>query len=63
MSLQEVRVDALLRATGLSAAVVLHALTPLISEGGPLTCSQPSDPSQGQTHNPHITPRSHLPSL
>ncbi|XP_026164869.1 cullin-9 isoform X5 [Mastacembelus armatus] len=44
---EEVRVDALLQATGLSAAIVLQALMPLISEGGPLTCSQPNEPSQG----------------
>ncbi|XP_037638018.1 cullin-9 isoform X3 [Sebastes umbrosus] len=44
---QEVGVDALLQATGLSTAVLLHALLPLISEGGPLTCSQPEEPSQG----------------
>ncbi|XP_055358441.1 cullin-9 isoform X2 [Betta splendens] len=46
-SQEEVRVDALLQATGLSAAVLLHALTPLIREGGLLTCSRPTDPSQG----------------
>ncbi|KAG7233255.1 hypothetical protein INR49_007334 [Caranx melampygus] len=46
-SQEEVRVDTLLQATGLSAAVLLHALMPLISEGGPLTCSQPEDPGQG----------------
>uniref|UniRef100_A0A8D0A1S4 Cullin 7 n=1 Tax=Sander lucioperca TaxID=283035 RepID=A0A8D0A1S4_SANLU len=44
---EEVRVDALLQATGLSAAVLLHALLPLITEDGPLTCSCPEDPSQG----------------
>ncbi|XP_023251438.1 cullin-9 isoform X1 [Seriola lalandi dorsalis] len=44
---EEVQVDSLLQVTGLSAAVLLHALMPLISEGGPLTCSQPDDPSQG----------------
>ncbi|XP_074503316.1 cullin-9 isoform X3 [Sebastes fasciatus] len=44
---QEIGVDALLQATGLSTAVLLHALLPLISEGGPLTCSQPEEPSQG----------------
>ncbi|KAK2824734.1 hypothetical protein Q5P01_021909 [Channa striata] len=44
---KEVRVDALLQASGLSAAVLLHALTPLISEGGPLICSHASDPIQG----------------
>uniref|UniRef100_A0A3B4Y3Z5 Cullin 7 n=1 Tax=Seriola lalandi dorsalis TaxID=1841481 RepID=A0A3B4Y3Z5_SERLL len=35
---EEVQVDSLLQVTGLSAAVLLHALMPLISEGGPLTC-------------------------
>uniref|UniRef100_A0A3Q3ELG6 Cullin 7 n=1 Tax=Kryptolebias marmoratus TaxID=37003 RepID=A0A3Q3ELG6_KRYMA len=35
--------------TGLSAVVLLHALQPLISERGPLTCSSPGEPSQGQT--------------
>uniref|UniRef100_A0A3Q1JNU3 Uncharacterized protein n=1 Tax=Anabas testudineus TaxID=64144 RepID=A0A3Q1JNU3_ANATE len=40
-SQEEVRVDALLQTTGLSAAVLLHALTPLIREGGLLTCSEP----------------------
>ncbi|KAM8738786.1 cullin-9 isoform 2-T2 [Acanthopagrus schlegelii] len=44
---EEVRVDALLEATGLSAAVLLQALLPLISEGGPLICSQPNEPLQG----------------
>lgn len=39
--------EALLQVTGLSAAVLLHALLPLISEGGPLTCSHPDDPIQG----------------
>lgn len=59
MSVQEVGVEALLQATGLSAAVLLHALTPLISEGGLLTCSRPSDPSQGQTcHLPSLSGRS-----
>ncbi|XP_078098981.1 cullin-9 isoform X2 [Sander vitreus] len=46
-SQEEVRVDALLQATSLSAAVLLHALLPLITEDGPLTCSCPEDPSQG----------------
>uniref|UniRef100_A0A7N6FDJ9 Cullin 7 n=1 Tax=Anabas testudineus TaxID=64144 RepID=A0A7N6FDJ9_ANATE len=46
-SQEEVRVDALLQTTGLSAAVLLHALTPLIREGGLLTCSEPGEPSQG----------------
>ncbi|XP_034407585.1 cullin-9 isoform X2 [Cyclopterus lumpus] len=44
---QEVPVDALLQATGLSAAVLLHALLPLIAEEGPLTCSQPEEHCQG----------------
>ncbi|KAM3605984.1 uncharacterized protein V6R79_008521 [Siganus canaliculatus] len=35
-SRQELRVDALLEATGLAPAVLLHALQPLISQGGPL---------------------------
>ncbi|XP_068457956.1 cullin-9 isoform X2 [Clinocottus analis] len=44
---QEVPVAALLQDSGLSAAVLLHALLPLIAEGGPLTCSQPEEPCQG----------------
>nr|XP_029131385.1 cullin-9 isoform X4 [Labrus bergylta] len=44
---EEVQVEALLQATCLSAAVLLHALLPLISEGGPLICSHPNEPSQG----------------
>uniref|UniRef100_A0A665X206 Cullin 7 n=1 Tax=Echeneis naucrates TaxID=173247 RepID=A0A665X206_ECHNA len=35
---EEVSVEALLQVTGLSAAVLLHALMPLISEGAPLVC-------------------------
>lgn len=56
MRLQEVRVDALLQASGLSATVLLHALLPLIGEGGPLTCSHPDDPARGQTRltNAHV---------
>ncbi|XP_031694076.1 cullin-9, partial [Anarrhichthys ocellatus] len=46
-SQQEVPVEALLQATSLSAAVLLHALLPLISDGGPLTCSLPEEPLQG----------------
>ncbi|XP_039889665.1 cullin-9 isoform X2 [Simochromis diagramma] len=46
-SQQEVRVDALLQASGLSATVLLHALLPLIGEGGPLSCSHPDDPARG----------------
>uniref|UniRef100_A0A3B3V8C0 Cullin family profile domain-containing protein n=1 Tax=Poecilia latipinna TaxID=48699 RepID=A0A3B3V8C0_9TELE len=34
---QEVRVQQLLQESGLSAAVLLHALQPLIADGGPLT--------------------------
>lgn len=45
--------DALLQATGLSAAFMLHALLPLISEDGPLTCSRQEEPSQGQSHGQH----------
>uniref|UniRef100_G3PEW0 Cullin 9 n=1 Tax=Gasterosteus aculeatus TaxID=69293 RepID=G3PEW0_GASAC len=48
---QEVPVEALLKATGLSAAVLLHALQPLISEGGPLSCSQPEEPCQGALYH------------
>ncbi|KAK5882962.1 hypothetical protein CesoFtcFv8_021495 [Champsocephalus esox] len=45
--LQEVQVEALLKQTRLSPPVLLHALKPLISEGGPLTCSRPDEPLQG----------------
>ncbi|KAI4786379.1 hypothetical protein KUCAC02_037158, partial [Chaenocephalus aceratus] len=44
---QEVQVEALLKQTRLSPPVLLHALKPLISEGGPLTCSRPDEPLQG----------------
>nr|XP_020477945.1 cullin-9 [Monopterus albus] len=44
---EEVRVEALLQVTGLSPAVLLHALMPLITERGPLICSQPNKPSEG----------------
>ncbi|KAF7645149.1 hypothetical protein LDENG_00209140, partial [Lucifuga dentata] len=44
---EEVGIDALQQTTGVSAGVLLHALQPLISEGGLLTCSHPTDPSQG----------------
>ncbi|XP_041867056.1 cullin-9 isoform X2 [Melanotaenia boesemani] len=44
---EEVGVESLLQVTGLSATVLLHALQPLISAGGPLTCSQPDDPIRG----------------
>ena len=47
--LQEVQVEALLKQTRLSPPVLLHALKPLISDGGPLTCSRPDDPPQGET--------------
>ncbi|XP_034537275.1 cullin-9 isoform X2 [Notolabrus celidotus] len=46
-SQEEVQVEALLQASGLSPALLIHALMPLIREGGPLTCSQPEEPSQG----------------
>uniref|UniRef100_A0A3Q0R3E8 Cullin 9 n=1 Tax=Amphilophus citrinellus TaxID=61819 RepID=A0A3Q0R3E8_AMPCI len=57
---QEVGVEALLQVTGLSAAVLLHALLPLINEGGPLTCSHPDDPIQGVLRlNEQVASRSH----
>uniref|UniRef100_A0A667ZB77 Cullin 7 n=1 Tax=Myripristis murdjan TaxID=586833 RepID=A0A667ZB77_9TELE len=40
-SQEEVSVEALQQASGLSEAVLLHALLPLTAEGGLLTCSQP----------------------
>uniref|UniRef100_A0A3P8TKJ7 Cullin family profile domain-containing protein n=1 Tax=Amphiprion percula TaxID=161767 RepID=A0A3P8TKJ7_AMPPE len=46
---QEVCVESLLQVTGLSAAVLLHALQPLVNDGGPLTCSPPEDPGQGES--------------
>ncbi|XP_029927070.1 cullin-9 isoform X2 [Myripristis murdjan] len=46
-SQEEVSVEALQQASGLSEAVLLHALLPLTAEGGLLTCSQPEQPSQG----------------
>ncbi|XP_072246533.1 cullin-9 isoform X1 [Leuresthes tenuis] len=46
-SQEDVRVEDLLQVSGVSAAVLLHALQPLISDEGPLTCSQPEDPGQG----------------
>lgn len=49
---QEVRVDALLEETGLSAAMLLHALQLLTDKGGPLTCSRPDDPTQGASLPP-----------
>uniref|UniRef100_A0A3B5QCW9 Cullin neddylation domain-containing protein n=1 Tax=Xiphophorus maculatus TaxID=8083 RepID=A0A3B5QCW9_XIPMA len=42
---QEVRVQQLLQESGLSAAVLLHALQPLIADGGPLTCSSEEEPT------------------
>ncbi|XP_047208278.1 cullin-9 isoform X2 [Girardinichthys multiradiatus] len=44
---EEVRVEALLQESGLSAAVLLHALQPLISERGPLTCNPVDEPGRG----------------
>lgn len=49
---QEVRVDTLMEETGLSAAMLLHALQLLIDKGGPLTCSRPDDPTQGPSLPP-----------
>uniref|UniRef100_A0A1A8L6K6 Cullin 7 n=1 Tax=Nothobranchius pienaari TaxID=704102 RepID=A0A1A8L6K6_9TELE len=46
-SQEEVRVEAVLQETGLSTPVLLHALLPLINEGGPLICSLPEEPSRG----------------
>lgn len=57
---QEVKVEVLLEETGLSTVVLLHALQPLISKGGPLTCSPPGKPSQGQMLSPLTS--SHSPS-
>ncbi|MEQ2303720.1 hypothetical protein AMECASPLE_019798 [Ameca splendens] len=44
---EEVRVEALLQESGLSAAVLLHALQPLISERGLLTCHPVDEPARG----------------
>ncbi|XP_075902158.1 cullin-9 isoform X2 [Nelusetta ayraudi] len=44
---QEVSVDALLEASGLSDAVLLHALQPLIGQDGPLSCQPPDQPRHG----------------
>uniref|UniRef100_A0A3P8V5L7 Cullin-9-like n=1 Tax=Cynoglossus semilaevis TaxID=244447 RepID=A0A3P8V5L7_CYNSE len=44
---EEVEVESLLRGTQLSSSILLHALTPLINEGAPLSCSQPEDPIKG----------------
>lgn len=41
-------VDALLEASGLSDAVLLHALQPLIGCDGPLSCQPPDQPRHGQ---------------
>uniref|UniRef100_A0A671YIP4 Cullin 7 n=1 Tax=Sparus aurata TaxID=8175 RepID=A0A671YIP4_SPAAU len=60
---EEVRVDALLEATGLSAAVLLQALLPLISEGGPLICvlqlnqQVASRSLEGVPESVHLLPR------
>ncbi|KAM4730256.1 cullin-9 isoform 2-T2 [Anableps anableps] len=53
-SQEEVRVEALLQESGLSAAVLLHALLPLIAEGGPLTCSPVDEPSRGVLRLNHL---------
>ncbi|XP_061823138.1 cullin-9 isoform X1 [Nerophis lumbriciformis] len=44
---QEVGVASVLKACGLSKDFVLHALQPLIDDGGPLSCSHAEDPCQG----------------
>ncbi|XP_077437963.1 cullin-9 isoform X2 [Vanacampus margaritifer] len=44
---EEVGVASVLEGCGLSKEVVLHALQPLIEDGGPLGCSHPQDPCQG----------------
>ncbi|KAM9803935.1 LOW QUALITY PROTEIN: cullin-9 [Neosynchiropus ocellatus] len=44
---QEVSVSAVLEGRGLNSAVLLHALRPLVTEGGPLTCSDPEDLTMG----------------
>ncbi|XP_077351979.1 cullin-9 isoform X2 [Festucalex cinctus] len=44
---EEVGVASVLEGCGLSKEVVLHALQPLIEDGGPLSCSHPQDPCQG----------------
>ncbi|XP_058506927.1 cullin-9 isoform X4 [Solea solea] len=57
---EEVEAESLLQATALSAVVLLHALTPLISEEGPLTCSRPDDPCQGVLRlSQQVASRSH----
>ncbi|XP_054655334.1 cullin-9 [Dunckerocampus dactyliophorus] len=49
-TLQEVGVASVLKACGLSKDILLHALQPLIDDGGPLSCSRPDDPCQGVLH-------------
>ncbi|KAM8851745.1 cullin-9 isoform 2-T2 [Synchiropus picturatus] len=44
---QEVSVSSVLEEQRLNSAVLLHALRPLIKEGGPLTCSDPDDLTMG----------------
>uniref|UniRef100_A0A3Q3JFI7 Cullin 7 n=1 Tax=Monopterus albus TaxID=43700 RepID=A0A3Q3JFI7_MONAL len=53
---EEVRVEALLQVTGLSPAVLLHALMPLITERGPLICSQPNN-LDGEPLSVQLLPR------
>uniref|UniRef100_A0A673C4V5 Cullin 7 n=1 Tax=Sphaeramia orbicularis TaxID=375764 RepID=A0A673C4V5_9TELE len=56
---EEVPVDSLLQLTGLTATVLIHALQPLVSEGGPLTCSHSADLLQGVLRlNPEVAARS-----
>lgn len=45
-------VHALLEASGLSDAVLLHALQPLIGRDGPLSCQPPEKPRHGQAPPP-----------
>ncbi|XP_034041458.1 cullin-9 isoform X2 [Thalassophryne amazonica] len=47
---KEVRLEYLMQATGLSSPVLLHALLPLMSQGGPLTCSKTDNPEHGVWH-------------
>ncbi|XP_047458377.1 cullin-9 isoform X2 [Mugil cephalus] len=44
---QEVDVQSLLETSGVSTAVLLHALQPLIGDGGPLSCSDMDQPDRG----------------
>uniref|UniRef100_A0A3Q2QI35 Cullin family profile domain-containing protein n=1 Tax=Fundulus heteroclitus TaxID=8078 RepID=A0A3Q2QI35_FUNHE len=60
-SQEEVAVEALLQESGLSAAVLVHAVQPLISEGGPLTCSPGDDLSRGAGFIPCPPPPSWVP--